>query len=108
MAYDHRQVDQKKLQKVAIDGFSILDKHYGRGSLHRHTPATASATRKAPQDKYHYQKLAPNQYYYEESDDQAYVTAKEPAFRNYRPKQCNEAWYFFTGPPSSDDRRKCD
>ncbi|XVF62548.1 hypothetical protein PTKIN_Ptkin09bG0016900 [Pterospermum kingtungense] len=102
MAYD-RHVGHNNLEKVALDGFSIIEKHYGRGSLQKQTPppppppspVAPPAARRRPQDKYHYQKLAPNQYYYEEpDDDQAYVTAKEPAFRNYRPlppaKQCYE------------------
>ncbi|XWS14116.1 hypothetical protein CRYUN_Cryun36dG0095600 [Craigia yunnanensis] len=93
MAYD--QVDHN-LQKIALDGFDILDKRYGRGSLQRLTPPPPPPPTRRPQDQYHHQKkLAPNQYSYQEPD-QAYVTAKEPAFRNYRPptKQCYETWYF--------------
>ncbi|XWS46480.1 hypothetical protein CRYUN_Cryun14cG0071100 [Craigia yunnanensis] len=84
MAYDH-QVDHN-LQKVALDGFAILEKHYGRGSLQRHTPT------RRPQHQYHHQKkLSLNQYSYQEPD-QAFVTAKEPAFRNYSPP--TKQWYF--------------
>ncbi|XWS08561.1 hypothetical protein CRYUN_Cryun40dG0013100 [Craigia yunnanensis] len=97
MAYDH-QVDYK-LQKIGLDGFAILEKQYGRGSLQqRHPPPPPPPTSRRPQDQYHHhhQKRAPNQYSYHQEPDQAYVTAKQPASRNYGPptKQCYETWYF--------------
>ncbi|KAK8489409.1 hypothetical protein V6N13_022938 [Hibiscus sabdariffa] len=73
MAYN--QVDY--LEKVASDGFAIIEEHFGRGSS---------------QGQFHHRKPAPNQYPRREPD--------EPSFKNYRPstKQCHETWYFLPVP----------
>ncbi|EOY06580.1 Uncharacterized protein TCM_021256 [Theobroma cacao] len=97
MAY--HQVDY--LQKVALDGFSIIEKQYGRGNQ-RHTPPPPPPPA-GRQGQYHHQKLAPNQYQmpYSYQEPQAYDTEKEPDFRSYRPatkQQGYETWYFVPVP----------
>ncbi|KAK8525320.1 hypothetical protein V6N13_123162 [Hibiscus sabdariffa] len=65
MAYN--QVDY--LQKVASDGFAIIEERFGRGQFHHRKPA-------------------PNQYRRPEPD--------EPSFKPG--KQCHETWYFLPVP----------
>nr|KJB72722.1 hypothetical protein B456_011G192900 [Gossypium raimondii] len=81
MAYN--KVDY--LQKVALDGFTIIEERFGRGS------SQGQCQRRR---RHHHEKPAPNQYCYQEPD--------EPSFRANRPlkyiKQRYETWYFLPVP----------
>ncbi|KAG8480894.1 hypothetical protein CXB51_025475 [Gossypium anomalum] len=73
------------LQKVALDGFTIIEERFGRGS---------SQGQYQRRRHHHHEKPAPNQYCYQEPD--------EPSFRANRPpkytKQRYETWYFLPVP----------